>query len=365
MIGFNSTNLGSAYNPQFLPDVAVPNNLIALAWTDLNPSSGGTISYLTNGTAPNRKLIVSYINVNRYGSANTISGRIELYESSDIVQIHSVEISSGTNTMGLENSNGTVAVPVAGRNNSSWSISVPEAVQFAPYNSTMVWQPASVNASALNVTVPANYSFTYSYNGCVYYSDTAAVTACNSSVNINVKAFLQGFYRGGSKMISNLGAGSCDTLFLKLAKNTAPYSILFSDTAIIDTSGNAGFEFPSSINGNSYYLVVQHRNSLETWSSSPVLMNSGTINYDFTMSSGSAYGNNLCNLGDGRFAIWTGDIDRNNLIDISDINLMHTKNPLLLHGYYVGDLTGDQFTESADYSLLENNVPLMLQVAKP
>ncbi len=365
IIGFNASSLGSAYTPQTIPNATVPNDLIAFVWTDLNPTAGGTITYLTAGTAPNRKLIVSYNNVNRYGSTSTVNGRIELSESSDIVEIHSSAVSSGTNTMGLENSSGTIGVPSPGRNNSSWSISIPEAIRFVPYNSSIIWQPGSVNTAQLSVTVPQSYSFSYTANGCSFYSDTVSVTTCAADVNINLKALIQGFYKGGGKLVSILSAAGCDTVFLKLANNISPYNVLFTDTAILDTNGNADFIFPPGITGNSYYLVLQHRNSLETWSASPVLINSPTMFYDFTLNVNSAYGNNLCTLGDGYFAIWSGDIDRNNLIDFTDLTILQNNIILFSYGYNLGDITGDNCIEAADYSLLENNLPLLLQVLKP
>lgn len=366
IIGFNSTSLGGTYTPQLIPDATSPNSLIAFAWTDLNPSSGGTITYLTTGTIPNRKLIVSYNNVNRYGSSAVVNGRIELSEGSDIIEIYTTEVSSGTNTMGIEDANGSSGVSVAGRNKSLWSVTIPEGIQFVPHNSTIVWEPGSVNASTLSVTNPNDYSFSYSLNGCPLYSDTATVTSsCVGDVTVNIKAFLQGFYRGGGRLVNNLSAGTCDTLILKLASNIEPFNILFSDTAILDTNGNASFVFPGSVFSNSYYLVLSHRNSMETWSAASLLMNSTGISYDFTSSAGSAYGNNLCNMGDGSFAIWGGDIDRNLIIDFSDLTLLQNYIQQYLFNYHVADLNGDNHVESADYSLIENNLNYSIQVLKP
>jgi len=364
LIGFSSASL-STYTPQVIPDPAVPNNLIALVWTDLNPSVGGTITYLTTGSAPNRKLVVCYNSVNRYGSANTVSGRIELSEGSDIIELFCEAISSGTNTMGLENSDGSVGIAVSGRNKVVWDVSVPEGIQFVPYNSTMIWQPGSIYSPTLEVTTAQNYSFSFIANGCTFYSDTLVVSACATAVDVQIKALIQGLYKGGGKLVNNINAGASDTLFLKLAGTVPPYSILYSDTAILDTNGTALFSFPSAVNGNSYYLVLQHRNSLETWSAAPLTLTSPLTSYDFRLNASSAFGSNLCNMGDGYFAIWSGDLDRNNSISITDINFFQSKLLQFLYGYYIGDLTGDNYTESADYSLLENNVPLMLQVAKP
>ncbi len=365
LIGFNSASLGT-YTPQLIPDATVPNSIIAFAWTDLNPASGGTITYLTTGTIPNRKLIVSYNNVNRYGSAAVVNGRIELSEGSDIIEIFTTEVSSGTNTMGIENDNGSIGVPVAGRNKALWSVSSPEGVRFVPHNSTIVWQPGAVNASTLSVTNPNDYSFSYTLNGCTLYSDTVTVaSSCVSNVTIDVKAFLQGFYRGGGKLINNLSASTCDTLFLKLANANEPFNVLYSDTAILDTNGNATFVFPAAIFSNSYYLVLNHRNSIETWSAASLLINSMAMSYDFTASAGSAYGNNLSDMGDGSFALWAGDIDRNNAIDFADLSLLQNYIGQYLFNYHVADLTGDNHVESADFSLIENNLNFTIQVLKP
>ena len=44
--------------------------------------------------------------------------------------------------------------------------------------------------------------------------------------------------------------------------------------------------------------------------------NSTSINYDFTLTADKAYGNNEADLGDGRFAIFNGDIDQNKIINL-------------------------------------------------
>ena len=192
-----------------------------------------------------------------------------------------------------------------------------------------------------------------------YYTDISLV---------NLRAFIQGFYTGSGQMNAVINPVTrpleCDTITLRLVQATAPYSILSTSTAILSTTGNATFRFPISLVLQPYYLVLSHRNCLDAWSSSPVTLNASTT-YNFTGAASSAYGNNLADLGDGNFAIWSGDVDRNGRIDGTDFTIMETATLNFRTGYVLYDLTGDGITETADYSLLENNCFTTKTIARP
>jgi hypothetical protein len=134
---------------------------------------------------------------------------------------------------------------------------------------------------------------------------------------------------------------------------------------ILHVDGNIHVRFSSNIiPGNVYYLKLNHRNSIETWSSNPVLF-SYTTNYDFTTSASKAYGNNQSDLGDGNFAFFSGDISdgatatvgiQDGVIESQDFGDMENAVYITYLGYTVEDITGDGIVESADYGLMENNV---------
>ncbi len=122
---------------QLIPDATSPNNLIAFAWNDLNPELGGTIEYFTVGSAPNRRFIVNFTNIQHYPGGNPVTSQIQLHEGIGVIEIHTTNMpSDGSNhTMGLENASGNAATYVTERNSQIWSTS-NEGIQFIPPNNT-------------------------------------------------------------------------------------------------------------------------------------------------------------------------------------------------------------------------------------
>src|ERR1041384_4391012 len=64
-ITFDFGNIVNANTPyaQFLPSPTIPNAVIAWNWNDLDPSlatGAGSITYMTTGSSPNQKFIVTY-----------------------------------------------------------------------------------------------------------------------------------------------------------------------------------------------------------------------------------------------------------------------------------------------------------------
>ena len=131
-ITFNNNTNSGCCSGQTLPNTNTPNNLIALAWTDLNPSNSGSIKYETIGTAPNRVLIVDFTGVPLFGSfSQVITSQIKLFENNAHIEIHSANISGFGITQGIENSDGSDFRVVPGRNTNSVDIT-NDFVSFVP-----------------------------------------------------------------------------------------------------------------------------------------------------------------------------------------------------------------------------------------
>ncbi len=74
----------------------------------------------------------------------------------------------------------------------------------------------------------------------------------------------------------------CDSIIVELHDVLSPYSLVYSASNIIDINGNGQFTFPSDVLSHSYFIAIRHRNSIETWSKTPVLFNGSVIDFDFT-----------------------------------------------------------------------------------
>ena len=122
-ISFDATATNGCCSGQLLPDPTSPNNLIAATWEDIYPPGGGTVSYQTIGTAPNRIVVVCWNNVPHFVSGNPVFIQIQLYETSNDIRcvLQSMPTDGGLHTCGIENATGTVAYFPVGHNAASWS----------------------------------------------------------------------------------------------------------------------------------------------------------------------------------------------------------------------------------------------------
>lgn len=230
----------------------------------------------------------------------------------------------------------------------------------------------TVNSSTqITATVPAGATtgLISVTNNCGTGNSSGNFTIGTANANLLLQVLLQGFYIGGGQMIPvnspSLNPLSCDTITVSLASASAPYNILYSNKDTISVSGIGVFTFPGAVVGSSYYIVVNHRNSLETWSATPVAFSSSGISYNFQNSAAQAFGSNQANLGGGKFGLYSGDTNQDDLVEATDFSDVENGVQAFLFGYVVTDLNGDGLVEASDYSLVENNSLLFLFSATP
>lgn len=189
---------------------------------------------------------------------------------------------------------------------------------------------------------------------------TYTISVRRLSLQLNLKVYLQGLYLGNGKMIASLykayntfPANIADTITLELHSDTGTFDSVYSMKGILDTIGNALFSIPSTHNNKNYYLVVRHRNSIATWSSIPITFNNNS-SFEFTTSS-KAFGNNMLNDGNGKYLIYSGDINQDGSIDFNDYQFLDIDASNGALGYFVTDLNSDASVDFNDYPFLDVN----------
>ena len=162
---------------------------------------------------------------------------------------------------------------------------------------------------------------------------------------------------------------------LKLEQEGAAHVGMLSTKGFL----NLSFDAPD----DEYFLKVNHRNTIETWSSVRIAIRDGIdAEYDFTNSNESAYGKNMVNVGaeipsDDDPAVWAffcGDISdaataevgiQDGIVESQDYSDMENAVIITPVGYFTEDISGDGVVESEDFSLIENNLLLVRQAIVP
>ena len=188
-IGFN-TGETSTWVTATIPSTGTdrPHNCIMGPWHDINPGIGGNVYYQVLGTAPYRRLVVTYHNVPMFSCTGMLfTSQIIIYETTNIIENHIASKpicptwNSGRAVQGLHNIDGTAAVVYPGRNNTSWDVT-NHSVRYTPTGApTVEWyEGPTLIATGTDVTVCPPATTTYTVNliscGTIVATDDVTVT---------------------------------------------------------------------------------------------------------------------------------------------------------------------------------------------
>ncbi len=182
-----------------------------------------------------------------------------------------------------------------------------------------------------------------------------------TTTKLYLELYLQGYYAGNGTMspaLMNQGIGNnsevTDTITVELRNENSPYGLVASTSSLLYTNGNAVAFFPP-VTG-SYYIVVKHRNSIETWSANPVACVAGWVPWEWKTMASRAYGSNLTEVESGKFAIYSGDINQDQNIDLIDLATEEFDINAFQFGYFNTDINGDGNVDLLDSPILETNI---------
>lgn len=243
------------------------------------------------------------------------------------------------------------------------------------------------NYATVKYTSAGVEKWSYTYNGTAGGSDESFSILADASGNIYITggsagldqsknyvtikysqspraaitAFIEGFYDPSiDKMIS-------DTMKVYLRNTSVPFNLIDSSKSKLDSAGTGKFNFSGITNGINYYIILKHRNSIETWSSVGISFISDTLSYNFSTSSSKAYGNNLKSVDavPVRFAIYSGDSNQDGSVNLTDVVNINNDANSFSTGYKSSDVNGDSFVNLADVIMAYNNSTDFVSVKRP
>jgi hypothetical protein len=261
--------------------VTQPAVLVASANVGAIACNGGTttIAVTANGGTPNYTGTGNFtVSAGPYSYTVTDANGCTSVTSGTMTQPDVITLTSFTPTSGIAGN--TVTINGTGLNQVS-------AVKFGTLSATFT----VVSSSQITATVPNGVitSAITLESACGNVISTGSFTVIPQNSILNLTVFIQGYYSGSGQMspaLYNQGISTdtmaTDSITVELHAATSPYAMVFTATSILNINGDASFTFPAAASGNSYYIVVKGRNTMEVWSAAPVLFGSST-SFDFTV----------------------------------------------------------------------------------
>jgi hypothetical protein len=216
-----------------------------------------------------------------------------------------------------------------------------------------LWNGASYTASGLYTYTSLNAA------GCANTETLDLTIYC--SVTLNMTCYIQGYWDAGSNAMSpvlfNQGevttATACDSIDVELRDATS-YGVVSTIRTVLNQNGTATCVFPISY--DSYYVVIKHRNAIQTWSANPIYLGASPVSYNFSTAASQAYGDNQVEVSTGVWALFSGDIVIDENIDLLDLGFLETDISIFAYGYISTDVNGDGNVDLLDSPTLESNI---------
>ncbi|MCB0729185.1 MAG: hypothetical protein KDD00_17100, partial [Ignavibacteriae bacterium] len=170
------------------------------------------------------------------------------------------------------------------------------------------------------------------------YIDNLCVQTLPDAAVYGIGNTPQGFYRG----TPNAYSGIPDTVSIYLHRSDFPNIVVDSATISLSDICETYPTFSRALSGT-YYIRVNHRNSIETWSRAggeAYTRGAGSAYYDF-VDPNMAYNNNEIQVS-SLYDLWGmfgGDIDQNGFVDLSDVTDVNNDANVFATGYIVSDVT--------------------------
>ena len=176
-----------------------------------------------------------------------------------------------------------------------------------------------------------------------------------------ITGFIEGFYNSSTDKLVE------DTLRLYLRNTASPFTIVDSSKSRLDSTGNIRFYLSNVLNAVNYYIVLKHRNSIETWSNFGYSFSAGVLIYNFSNTAGKAFGSNqiLIDSSPVRYGIYSGDINQDGFVNLTDVVAAYNGSSGFITGYVSTDVNGDNIVDLTDVVITYNNSGNFVSMVRP
>ncbi|HMS64328.1 MAG TPA: choice-of-anchor J domain-containing protein [Ignavibacteria bacterium] len=215
----------------------------------------------------------------------------------------------------------------------------------------------------------ASGSNTLSYR----YSDSSNVLSAGTMFNSSLAVQFgtqedklnSGYFNANLKILLENIYPRQDTVTVSIAAADNPGEVIESAKIYLLPDGSGTAKYTLADNVNRYYLIIEHRNSIKTWSRlNGEMFTSNSMNFDFSLNQSMAYGNNQKLINSEAF-IFSGDTDQDGTVDAADLSNVDNFSEITFIGYNSTDINGDGITDGGDISLVENSVMFNINSVSP
>jgi hypothetical protein len=356
----------------------VPQGRILISWFDLNSSNIG------NGLMLNLTFTVNGTSAISWNTA--VAGQCELADGNGDVISNAVFSNGSVTATGAQitaqpasslslnaGASGSLTVVASDATSYQWQVSVAGG---AWTNLSNGGGYSGVTSATLEIVAASSmngnqYRVQVSGGGCspVTSSSTAlTVVSTGGGINATVKVLLEGAYIGNGEMLPALydiyvnnglsladtpDPDVTDTLTISLW-DPADLSVpVYSQKHVLRTNSECDFTLPGSYSGQSYWISVNHRSSLEIWSSSAVAFSNNVV-YDFTSNLTNTFNDGFTDpqieTFDGKYVMISGDVNQDGNIEGADANQLFSSQDANVFDLLLDDITFDGYVDLVDYN---------------
>ncbi|MEO8445866.1 MAG: right-handed parallel beta-helix repeat-containing protein [bacterium] len=355
-----------------------------------SPIMSGGISFLPVGSIPQLIIENNIIKKNRYGIA-IAGGSSNVYINNNIIDSNNIQGSPNLGGSGINFNGGATQKSVVTRNvirGNLWGITIQGTAKpnmgdlnsvdtsdaglnqiynngnsgkiFDLFNNTIDSIKAENNYWGTGIIDSVEAHITHKADSSVYgFVDFLPLR----SVKVSLKVLMEGMYDPSSNTLARK-----DTITVYLRNNFAPFALVDSAKAAIDTlSFQNTFSF-TSVGSGTYYIVAKHLNCIQTWSKSggeALAVTGPAVVQDFVISDANAFGNNEVLKGTS-YCMFSGDVNQDETVDVSDIADIYNDLSTFASGVRLKtDLNADDETDVADLLIGYNNSVNFVKVVSP